>query len=99
MIRSHLADVQSGGARVAIESMTYEPFALLRELRAVGRFVRNHAGAWKGWSPTACELALDEIEPISNLISQLRARAEEQSRNALSHSAPQRPVVTAGWNL
>ena len=82
MIRSHLAGARLDGGKPSSGPIAHEPFALLRELRAVGRFVRNHASAWKGWSPTACELALAEIEPISDLISQLKARAQS---NAAQH--------------
>ena len=75
LIRSHLAETGSGAGEPISNRTACEPFALLRELRAVGRFVRNHAGTWTGWSPTACELALAEIEPIADFISQMRIRA------------------------
>jgi len=50
------------------------PFALLRELRAVGRFVQNHAEVWQVWSPTTCELALSELKPIVDFLEEMKAR-------------------------
>jgi hypothetical protein len=50
------------------------PFALLRELRAVGRFVQNHVEVWQEWSPEACELALSEMRPIVNFLEEMRTR-------------------------
>jgi hypothetical protein len=50
------------------------PFALLRELRAVGRFVRNHSEVWQEWSPATCELALSEMQPIVDFIEEIKAR-------------------------
>jgi len=51
------------------------PFAFMRELRAVGRFVENHSESWGEWSPETCELALSEMRPIVDFIAELKARA------------------------
>ena len=50
------------------------PFALLRELRAVGRFVQNHSEIWQDWSPATCELALSEMQPIAAFLEEMKAR-------------------------
>jgi len=58
------------------------PFALLRELRAVGRFVKNHREVWREWSPETCELALSEMQPVADFLSELSARVERPRRLA-----------------
>jgi len=77
IIRSHLAGTGSTKHEPSNCRIGNEPFALLRELRSVGRLVRNHVRTWTGWSPSACELALAEVEPIADFISKLRTRAHE----------------------
>ena len=79
MIRSHLAGTGSATHELGNGRTGNEPFALLREFRSVGRMVRNHARIWTGWSPSACELALAEIEPVSDFIAELRVRAHGES--------------------
>jgi hypothetical protein len=58
------------------------PFALLRELRAVGRYVENHRDVWQDWSPQTCELALSEMRPIADFFAVLNARLERPERLA-----------------
>ena len=58
------------------------PFALLRELRAVGRYVENHRDVWQDWSPQTCELALSEMKPIADFFAVLNARLERPERLA-----------------
>jgi len=58
------------------------PFFLLRELRAVGRFVKNHPEVWREWSPATCELALSEMQPVVDFLAELNARAERRERLA-----------------
>jgi hypothetical protein len=73
-IRLHLAGpTKSGGGAVPTQAA---PFALLRELRAVGRFVKNHPEVWREWSPAACELALLEMQPLVEFLSEIKARKE-----------------------
>ena len=72
-IRQHLAGPtgpDSGPASAAVAA----PFALLRELRAVGRFVQNHSEVWQEWSPATCELALSEMQPIADFLEEMKAR-------------------------
>jgi hypothetical protein len=54
------------------------PFTLLRELRAVGRFVKNHPEVWREWSPATCELALSEMQPLVDFISEITARKKQR---------------------
>ena len=54
------------------------PFALLRELRAVGRFVENHPEIWRKWSPATCELALLEMQPVVDFIAEITARKKQR---------------------
>jgi hypothetical protein len=53
-------------------------FTLLRDLRAVGRFVKNHPEIWRDWSPSACELALSEMKPIIEFIEELSTRSRHR---------------------
>jgi hypothetical protein len=72
-IRQYLAGPtgpDSGPASAAVAA----PFALLRELRAVGRFVQNHPEVWQEWSPATCELALSEMQPIADFLEEMKAR-------------------------
>lgn len=72
-IRQHLAGPigpDSGPASAGVAA----PFALLRELRAVGRFVQNHSEVWQEWSPATCELALSEMQPIADFLEEMKAR-------------------------
>lgn len=77
-IRLHLAgpNKPSGGPAPTEAA----PFALLRELRAVGRFVKNHPEAWQEWSPATCELALLEMQPLIDFLSEIRARKKNHNR-------------------
>jgi hypothetical protein len=77
-IRQHLAGPTKpdGGPAPAGAAA---PFALLRELRAVGRFVENHPEVWREWSPATCELALSEMQPIVDFIAEIRARKEQRA--------------------
>lgn len=76
-IREHLAEARpSEVAGTAGE--TSAPFTLLRQLRAMGRFVRNHPESWAEWSPATCERALAEIQPLVAFIDAVQARTREQ---------------------
>jgi hypothetical protein len=76
-IRQHLAGPTKpdGGPAPAGAAA---PFALLRELRAVGRFVENHPEVWREWSPATCELALSEMQPLVDFISEITARKKQR---------------------
>ena len=72
-IRQHLAGPLSpdGGPGSAGRAA---PFALMRELRALGRFVENHSEVWQAWPPATCELALLELQPIVDFLEEMKAR-------------------------
>ena len=72
-IRRHLAGPTSPDSGPGAAGSA-APFALLRELRAVGRFVQNHAEVWQEWSPATCELALSELQPIIDFLEEMKAR-------------------------
>lgn len=72
-IRQHLAGPTSPDSGPAAAS-NVAPFALLRELRAVCRFVENHAEVWQEWSPETCELALSELQSIVGFIEEMKTR-------------------------
>jgi len=67
-------DPTPGGAAV--------PFAFMRELRAVGRLVKNHPEVWREWSPQTCQEALSEMKPIVDFLDELNARAARVGRLA-----------------
>ena len=73
-IRQHLAGPTSPDSGPAAAGSA-APFALLRELRAVCRFMENHAEVWQEWSPETCELALSELHPIVSFIGEMKTRS------------------------
>jgi hypothetical protein len=82
-IRQHLAgptSPDSGPAPAGVAA----PFALLRELRAVGRFVQNHSEVWQEWSPATCELALSEMQPIVTFLEEMKARKAGRRGQAMA---------------
>ena len=72
-IRQHRAGPSSPDSGPAAASNVV-PFALFRELRAVCRFVENHAEVWQEWSPETCELALSELQSIVGFIEEMKTR-------------------------
>ena len=81
-IRAALVQARVGSAPVA-GSPASRPFALLRELKALGRFVNNHADVWANWTPEACSAALAELEPITAFIAEMNLR-KRSNRNRSS---------------
>jgi hypothetical protein len=79
MIRSHVAGREPAVRPSGPTATANKPFALLRELRAVGRLIHAQEDTWAIWSPASCELALAEVGPIADFIAALRAKSE--SRN------------------
>ncbi len=77
MIRICLAEEASGGRGPSHDQTAIKAFALLRDLRAVGRRLGSHAGSWKEWSPSIRKLALDETAPIAKFIAELKVVAQE----------------------
>jgi hypothetical protein len=53
-------------------------FALMRELRAVERFLGNHPRVWTQWSASTCKQAWGEIEALAGLVEELKKRAGSQ---------------------
>ena len=50
-------------------------FRLMRELRAAGRSLVREREVWQHWSPTAAQLALQELRPLTDFVDVIRARA------------------------
>jgi hypothetical protein len=99
-IRVHVAGPTSPDSGPA-KAGEAAPFALLRELRAVGRFVKNHSEVWQEWSPAACELALSEMQPIADFLEAMKARrsprqgwAASPFAKASANKLPDRSVDT-----
>ena len=76
-IRSALARERSGSV-TPVGVAGSENFALLRELRTLGRFVNNHTKSWKAWSPETCERALSELAPVTAFIAKIESRASKR---------------------
>ncbi len=75
-IRSHVASQhEQRGASSDDASVT--AFQLMRELRAGDRFLDRHRAAWRQWSPTAAQFALQELRAVTDFVDTLRARALE----------------------
>jgi len=52
-----------------------ETFQLMRELRAACRLVVKHRNLSRSWSPATARSALEEIQPLTDLIDAVRVRA------------------------
>ena len=75
-IRSHVASLhEQRGASPDESAIT--AFQLMRELRAGDRFLDQHRAAWRQWSPTAAQFALQELRAVTDFVDTLRARALE----------------------
>jgi len=72
LIRAHLA---ASRASAKAEESPRASFVLMRELRAMERFLGSHPKVWKQWSPTTCRQALGEIEAVVGLVEALKERA------------------------
>jgi hypothetical protein len=48
-------------------------------LRAVGRSLVRERHLWQHWSPTAAQLALQELRPHTDFIDAVRSRALQSS--------------------
>jgi hypothetical protein len=77
MIRIHLAEEASGGREPSHDQTAIKAFALLRDLRAMGRRLGNDAGSWKEWPPSIRKLALTETAPIARFLAELKVVAHE----------------------
>ena len=73
-IRVHIARRHRSGA-VAGALRSVEPFQLIRELRAACRVVVQHRNLCRSWSPATARSALEEIQPLTDFVDAVRARA------------------------
>ncbi len=71
-IRVHLANRHLAGAGVL---RSVETCQLMRELRASCRAVVQHHNLCRSWSPGTARSALEEIQPLTDFIDAVRARA------------------------
>jgi hypothetical protein len=81
-IRAHLAGRTGGTPTASPDSVT--TFRLLRELRAVGRMLRHQPGLGWHWPPATAQLALQELQPLAELIDALRVRVWEDAVSSAS---------------
>ena len=73
-IRAHIARRhRTGAAAGALRSV--ETFQMMRELRAACRVVVQHRNLCRSWSPATARSALEEIQPLTDFIDAVRARA------------------------
>jgi hypothetical protein len=75
-IRAHLAASGSSDRAHVAAPLS---FGLMRELRAVERFLGNHPTVWTQWSPATCRQALGEIGALAGFVEALRARASSEA--------------------
>ncbi len=78
MVPKRAEEIRQEIAGARPESSTGErsaPFALLREVRAAARVVRQLDGIWTQWSPATCRQALNEFGPLRQMITELVRRA------------------------
>lgn len=52
-------------------------FQVMRELRAGDRFLDRHRAAWRQWTPSAAQFALQELRAVTDFVDSMRARALE----------------------
>lgn len=73
-IRTHLSgrDRRSPGP---VAEGSVEIFELLRELRAISRFLEHRRSTWQKWPPGAARLALQELRPLADFVDGVRTRA------------------------
>lgn len=72
IIREYLA---ASSPAAKSEDTATSSFGLMRELRAVERFLGSHPGVWTQWSPATCRQALGEIEAVAGFVEALKVRA------------------------
>ncbi len=73
-IRAHIAR-RNRSTAVAGALRSVETFQLMRELRAACRVVVQHRNLCRSWSPGTARAALEEIQPLTDFIDAVRARA------------------------
>jgi hypothetical protein len=75
-IRSHVAS-QREQCGASPDDASVTAFQLMRELRACDRVLDRHRAAWRQWSPSAAQFALQELRAVTDFVDTLRARALE----------------------
>ena len=75
-IRSHVAS-QHEQRGASPDEAAITAFHLMRELRAGDRILDRHRAAWRQWSPSAAQFALQELRAVTDFVDTLRARALE----------------------
>ena len=75
-IRSHVASrhEQRGASP---DEASLAAFQLMRELRAGDRFLDRNRTAWRQWTPSAAQFALQELRAVTDFVDTIRARALE----------------------
>jgi hypothetical protein len=73
-IRAHIANRHRMTA-FATPLGSVEAFVLMRELRATSRMLGQHRGLWRSWPPAAAHSALQEVQPLTDFVDAVRARA------------------------
>ena len=77
-IRAHIAN-QHRAIAPATPIGSVEAFVLMRELRAASRLLGQHRDVWRSWPPATAQLALQEVQPLTDFIDAVRARALSNS--------------------
>ena len=75
-IRSHVASLHEQRGAIPDE-VSVTAFQLMRELRACDRVLDRHRAAWRQWTPSAAQFALQELGAVTDFVDTLRARALE----------------------
>ena len=73
-IRTQIARRDRTGTATGV-LRSVETFQLIRELRAACRAVVQHRNLCRSWSPAIARSALEEIQPLTEFIDAVRARA------------------------
>ncbi len=73
-IRAHIANRHRTTASV-MPLGSVGAFVLMRELRAASRMLGQHRDSWRSWPPATAQSALREVQPLTDFIDAVRARA------------------------
>ncbi len=73
-VRAHVAGM-NWHVSTAAAGASVEAFQLMRELRATTRLLERQRHLWRRWPPSTAELALQELQSVTEFVDRLRARA------------------------
>lgn len=77
-IRAHLAgSLRASEAETPAASVA--AFRMMRELKATGRMLAPYRQVWRNLSPSAAQLALQELRSLTDFVDELRSRALQHS--------------------